>query len=87
MELRKMPWHEGTWLTLRRAAAYIPPTVRMEAVITIVKASEAEAKARDSPLVEDTDLTHAASRKIPMSVRPMALSVLEELGISISDKP
>jgi 2-phosphoglycerate kinase len=79
-----MPWSEETWTILRRAAAYIPPAIRMEAILTIVEASEEEARARGSPVVDNEDLAKAAIKKIPTNVRPLAISVLEELGLDVS---
>lgn len=81
--IRKMPWKEETWTILRRAAAYVPPSIRMEAVLTLVDASEKEARARGSPVVENDDLARAAAKKIPTAVKPLAISVLEELGLDV----
>jgi len=84
MALRKMPWDERIWLTLRRAAAYIPPSVRMEAILTTIEESEREAKARGSAIVEENDLVKAVKKKVPPSVRDQCLAVLQELGINVS---
>ena len=78
-----MPWDEQLWLNLRRAAGYIPPTVRMEAVITMIEGSERAAQKRGASIVEEVDLVKTAVKKVPLSVRSLCLDILREQGIEV----
>lgn len=85
MQLKKMQWDERVWLALRRAAAYIPPTVRMEAILATIEESEREAKSRGSNIVREVDLVKAVKKRVPSAVKPQCLAVLRELGINVDD--
>lgn len=78
-----MAWDERIWLALRRAAISIPPSVRIEAVLAVIKKSEEEATRRGSDIVEEVDLVRAVKRKVPPSFRPMSFVVLREQGIDL----
>lgn len=83
LSLRSMDWDERIWLALRRAAISIPLSVRMEAVLTVIRTSEEEAKRRGSDIVEEVDLVRAVKKRVPPSVRPMSFVVLREQGIDL----
>lgn len=85
MKLKKMDWDEKVWVAFKRASAYIPPTVRMEAVLRIIEESEKEAKIRGSNLVEEKDLVIAAKRKVPKAYKQISLDILKEQGISVNE--
>ncbi len=78
-----MPWDEHLWVSLRRAAGYIPPAVRTEAVLTMIEGSEREARTRGASIVEEVDLVKTAVKKIPLSVRSLCLDILRELGVEV----
>jgi len=78
-----MSWDEQLWLNLRRAAGYIPPTVRMEAVITMIEGSELAAQKRGASIVEEVDLVKTAVKKVPLSVRSLCLDILREQGVEV----
>lgn len=80
-ELRTMPWEERVWKAFLRAAAYIPPTVRMEAIIAVIEESEKNAQARGAREVGEQDLIAAARRRVPPAYRETSLKILEEQGI------
>ena len=83
MKLREMEWEERVWLAFKRAVAYIPLTVRMEAVLTMVKASEENAKKRGSSIVGEGDVVSAAKKKVPRSHRSLSLTILREQGMDV----
>jgi hypothetical protein len=76
-----MTWSEPVWQAFLRAAAYIPPAVRMEAVVLVVAQAEALARRRGSEVVEASDLFLAARDKVPRAYRKVSLQILEEQGI------
>jgi hypothetical protein len=78
-----MRWDERVWLAFRRAAAYIPPTVRMEAILATIEESERKARERGSDMVEEVDLVKAAMKRVPASVKSVCLEVLREQGINV----
>lgn len=82
-KLKTMPWDENIWKALLRAAAYIPPTVRVEALIAVIKESEREAIRRGSEIVEERDLVIAAHRKVPAAYKEVSLQILREQGINV----
>ncbi len=82
MKLRSMGWNEKTWNALIRSFAYIPPTIRMEALLTMIKTSEEEARGRKSPKVEEEDLVKAAKKKVPTPYKSISLLILKECGIN-----
>ena len=84
MQIKSMAWEERIWQAFVRAAAYIPPTVRMEAVTLVVERSEHLARARRSDLVEEMDLMTAAAEKVPRAYRRVSLQILEEQGLRLS---
>jgi len=79
-----MNWDERVWKALLRAAAYIPPTVRMEAVLSIIEESEKIAKSRGSNIVEEEDLVKAVVKRVPKAYKRISLKILSECGINIS---
>jgi hypothetical protein len=83
--LRTMAWDEQVWQAFVRAAAYIPPAVRMEAVVLVVEQSERIARARGAHAVEERDLVVAAREKVPRAYRALSLQILEEQGIKVRD--
>jgi hypothetical protein len=83
MKLRKIVWNEKVWTAFKRAVAYIPLTVRMEAILTIIEASEKEARKRGSDIVEEQDLVRAAKKKVPRAYRSISLNILREQGINV----
>jgi len=85
MSLKSMPWSEPVWQAFLRAAAYIPPVVRMEAVVLVVEQSERLARARGADTVEEADLVVAAREKVPRAYRKISLQILEEQGLKVDD--
>lgn len=83
MKFRNMVWDERIWQAFVRAAAYIPPTVKMEAVLLVIERSEKLAQKRGSCRVEEQDLVHATAQKIPAAYRRVSLQVLEEQGLKV----
>ena len=86
MQLKTMPWNEDIWQAFLRAAAYIPPPVRMEAVTLVVEQSEARARARGSERVEEPDLMASAAEKVPRAYRRVSLQVLQEQGLKLPEE-
>lgn len=78
-----MDWDEKIWQAFVRAAAYIPPQVRMEAVILVVERSEQLAKKRKSSRVEEEDLVRAAMDKVPKAYKEVSLQILREQGLNV----
>ncbi len=85
MKIKKMDWDEKIWQSFVRAAAYIPPQVRMEAVILVVERSEELARKRNSPRVEEEDLVQAAAEKVPKAYRKVSLQILKEQGLKVPE--
>ena len=85
MKLKSMPWEERVWQAFVRAAAYIPPAVRMEAVTLVVEQSEGLARARGSETVEEPDLMSAAAEKVPRAYRRVSLQILQEQGLEVPE--
>ncbi|MBN2360333.1 MAG: hypothetical protein JXR83_12845 [Deltaproteobacteria bacterium] len=78
-----MAWEPEVWQAFLRAAAYIPPPVRMEAVALVVEHSERLAAKRGSNAVEEQDLMTAASQRVPRAYRQVSLQILEEQGLRL----
>lgn len=85
MKLKKMDWDEKVWVAFKRASAYIPPIVRMEAVLGVIEESEREARKRGSKRVMEKDLVVATKRKVPRAYKRVSLEILEEQGITIEE--
>lgn len=82
-EIRKMNWEDKVWKAFLRAVAYIPPQVRMEALLLVVERSEELARARGSEVVEEEDLVQAAIEKTPKAYKRVSLQILSEQGLSV----
>lgn len=82
-KLRTMPWDERVWRAFLRAATYIPPTIRMEAIIAIIEESEKNARTRGAEQVREEDLVAAAHKRVPPAYKQISLKILEEQGIRI----
>lgn len=82
-KLRTMPWDEKVWRAFLRATAYIPPTIRMEAIIAIIEESEKNARNRGAEQVGEEDLVAAAHKQVPPTYKQISLKILEEQGINV----
>jgi hypothetical protein len=86
MKLKTMAWDDRIWTAFLRAAAFIPPAVRMEAVVLVVEESERLARRRSALLVEERDLMRAAVDKVPRAYRKVSLQTLVEQGLRLPDR-
>ena len=80
---RKLRWDDRVWNALIRASAYIPPSVRVEALMSIIEESERIATSRGSDVVEEYDLVLAAYRRVPLAYRRVSFQILKEQGIDV----
>ena len=83
MSVKNMKWDENVWEALKDSVVSIPPFVRKRALKKIVNASETNAKARGSGIVEGEDLVKAAKEKVPKHVQDVCFATLAQHGISI----
>ncbi|MDH4208043.1 MAG: hypothetical protein OEV76_04140 [Anaerolineae bacterium] len=81
--MRNMPWDEELWQRLKDAISPMPPFARQRALKTIIEASEAFARERDSEVVQEEDLVKAAKTKTPALTRQRMLDALAEMGIRV----
>ncbi|MEE9115675.1 MAG: hypothetical protein V3U09_02125 [Thermoplasmata archaeon] len=81
--MRTMDWEGNVWEALKFAVTEMPIFVRKRALRKIIEASEGNARARRSDIVQGPDLVAAAREKVPESVQDVCFNALRDYGVQI----
>ena len=81
--MRTMDWEGNVWEALKFAVTGMPIFVRKQALRKIIEASEGNARARKSDIVQGADLVAAAREKVPASVQDVCFNALRDYGVQI----
>lgn len=81
--MKSMEWEGNVWAALKSAVTEMPVFVRKRALRKIIEASEGNAQARNSEVVEGPDLVAAAREKVPESVQDVCFNALRDHGVQV----
>ena len=81
--MRTMDWEGSVWKALKFAVTEMPIFVRKQALRKIIEASEGNARARKSDIVQGPDLVAAAREKVPESVQGVCFNALRDYGVQV----